>query len=56
MTWAVGATSIFGSAFVASDIQVSWPNGFQRDCLQKVTPWATILLVASLGQSKLDFV
>jgi hypothetical protein len=36
MTWIVGTVPPFGYSILASDIRVSWANGTERDCLQKI--------------------
>jgi hypothetical protein len=36
MTWIVGTVPPFGYSILASDIRVRWPDGTEKDCLQKI--------------------
>lgn len=49
MTWVIGMPFMFGYGLLISDIRVSWPNGVEHDCLQKVYPLCRFVVGAFAG-------
>jgi hypothetical protein len=55
MTWIVGTVPPFGYSILVSDIQVSWLDGTQRDCLQKIHKVGDDFLCGFAGSVRLGF-
>src|SRR2546425_5431979 len=56
MTWIVGTVPPFGYSILISDIRVSWPDGTERDCLQKIHKVGDDFLCGFAGSVRLGFV
>ncbi len=54
MTWVVGAASM-GYAVGISDIRVTYKNGIERDCVQKIYPVSRFIAAGFAGSVKLGF-
>jgi hypothetical protein len=55
MTWIVGTVPPFGYSILVSDVAVSWPDGTERDCLQKVHKVGDDFLCGFAGSVSLGF-
>jgi len=59
MTWIVGKTSLFGHAYLVSDIRVAFAdasdNKSYKDCLQKIHPIGRFVLGGFSGSVRLGF-
>ena len=56
MTWIVGTVPPFGYSILVSDIRVSWADGTERDCLQKIYKVGDDFLCGFAGSVKLGFI
>jgi hypothetical protein len=55
MTWVVGGTSPFGYGFLISDVRVRFPDGEERDLLQKVYPVGNFIAAGFAGSVRIGF-
>jgi hypothetical protein len=55
MTWIVGAAASTGYAVGVSDIRVSFGNGQELDCLQKLYPMARFIAAGFAGSVEIGF-
>lgn len=55
MTWIVGTLTPFGLGIVASDIRVTFTDGREVDCLQKIHPVGGGLLAGFAGSVRIGF-
>jgi hypothetical protein len=55
MTWIVGAAASTGYAVGVSDIRVSFGNGQELDCLQKLYPMARFIAAGFAGSVEMGF-
>src|SRR5258706_3445289 len=55
MTWIVGAAATTGYAVGVSDIRVSFGNGQELDCLQKLYPMARFIAAGFAGSVEIRF-
>jgi hypothetical protein len=55
MTWIVGTVPPFGYSILVSDIRVSWADGTERDCLQKIHKVGHDLLCGFAGSVRIGF-
>ena len=55
MTWIVGTACPFGYAIGLSDIRVTFPDGSERDCLQKIYPVGRFIAAGFAGSVKIGF-
>src|ERR1019366_6594510 len=55
MTWIVGTVPPFGYSILVSDICVSWADGTERDCLQKIHKVGDDLLCGFAGSVRIGF-
>ncbi len=55
MTWIVGTVPPFGYSILVSDIRVSWSNGTERDCLQKIYNLGNDYLCGFAGSVRTGF-
>jgi hypothetical protein len=55
MTWIVGAAATTGYAVGVSDIRVSFGNGQELDCLQKIYPMARFVVAGFAGSVEIGF-
>src|SRR6266567_2360656 len=56
MTWIVGTVPPFGYSILVSDIRVSWTDGIERHCLQKVHKVGEDFLCGFAGSVRIGFV
>jgi hypothetical protein len=56
MTWIVGTVPPFGYSILVSDIHVSWTDGTERDCLQKIHMVGDDLICGFAGSVRVGFV
>lgn len=56
MTWIVGMPFMLGYPVLISDIRVTWPDGIERDCLQKVYPVGRYIAAGFAGSVFSGFV
>ena len=55
MTWIVGAAAALGYAVGISDIRVTFSDGSERDCLQKIYPMARFIAAGFAGSVRIGF-
>ena len=55
MTWIVGTVPPFGYSILISDIRVSWADGTELDCLQKIHKVGDDFLCGFAGSIKIGF-
>jgi hypothetical protein len=55
MTWVVGAATPFGYGTGISDIRVTFSNGGERDCLQKIYPVGRFIAAGFAGSVAIGF-
>lgn len=55
MTWIVGTVPPFGYSILVSDVRVSWGDGTERDCLQKIHKVGDDFLCGFAGSVKIGF-
>jgi hypothetical protein len=55
MTWIVGAAASLGYAVGISDIRVTFSDGSERDCLQKLYPMARFIAAGFAGSVRVGF-
>ncbi len=55
MTWIVGAAAPAGYAVGISDIRVTFSDGSERDCLQKIYPMARFIAAGFAGSVRIGF-
>lgn len=55
MTWIVGAAAPAGYAVGISEIRVTFSDGSQRDCLQKIYPMARFIAAGFAGSVRIGF-
>jgi ATP-dependent protease HslVU (ClpYQ) peptidase subunit len=55
MTWIVGVASPVGYALSISDIRVTFRDGSEKDCLQKLYPMARFIAAGFAGSVKIGF-
>jgi hypothetical protein len=55
MTWIVGAAATTGYAVGVSDVRVSFGNGQELDCLQKLYPMARFIAAGFAGSVEIGF-
>jgi hypothetical protein len=55
MTWIVGAAAALGYAVGISDIRVTFGDGSERDCLQKIYPMARFVAAGFAGSVEIGF-
>ncbi len=55
MTWIVGAAAPLGYAVGISDVRVTFGDGSERDCLQKIYPVARFVAAGFAGSVKIGF-
>jgi hypothetical protein len=55
MTWIVGAAAALGYSVAISDIRVTFGDGSERDCLQKIYPMARFIAAGFAGSVKIGF-
>ncbi len=55
MTWIVGAAAALGYAVGISDIRVTFSDGSERDCLQKIYPIARFVAAGFAGSVRIGF-
>jgi len=55
MTWIIGTVPPFGYSILVSDIRVSWSNGTERDCLQKMHKIGDDYLCGFAGSVRVGF-
>lgn len=55
MTWIVGAPTIFGYGFGISDVRVTFGDGTERDCLQKVHQVGQFIAGGFAGSVRIGF-
>src|SRR5436309_13264418 len=56
MTWIVGTVPPFGYSILVSDTCVSWSNGTEKACLQKIHKAVYDFLCGFAGSVKIGFV
>lgn len=56
MTWIVGTVPPFGSSYLISDICVSWQDGTEKHCLQKIHKVGRDFLCGFAGSVQIGFV
>jgi hypothetical protein len=55
MTWIVGASAALGYAVGISDIRVTFEDGSEQDCLQKIYPMANFIAAGFAGSVQIGF-
>jgi len=55
MTWIVGAAAALGYAVGISDVRVTFGDGSERDCLQKIYPMARFIAAGFAGSVQIGF-
>jgi hypothetical protein len=55
MTWIVGASAALGYAVGISDVRVTFRDGSERDCLQKIYPMARFIAAGFAGSVQIGF-
>ena len=55
MTWIVATPTRLGYAVALSDIRVTWSNGVEEDCLQKIYPVGKDLALGFAGSVRIGF-
>jgi hypothetical protein len=55
VTWIVGAAAALGYAVGISDIRVTFSDGSERDCLQKIYPMARFIAAGFAGSVRIGF-
>jgi hypothetical protein len=55
MTWVIGTPTIFGYAIGLSDIRVTFSDGSERDCLQKIYPVGRFIAAGFAGSVAIGF-
>jgi hypothetical protein len=55
MTWIVGAAAALGYAVGISDIRVTFSDGSERDCLQKIYPMSRFIAAGFAGSVRIGF-
>jgi hypothetical protein len=55
MTWIVGAAAVLGYAVGISDVRVTFSDGSERDCLQKIYPMARFIAAGFAGSVQIGF-
>jgi hypothetical protein len=55
MTWIVGAAASLGYAVGISDIRVTFADGSEKDCLQKIYPMARFIAAGFAGSVRIGF-
>ena len=56
MTWVIGGSTLLGYGFTLSDICVSFDEGKEMDCLQKVCPLSKFIAAGFSDSAKLGFI
>ena len=55
MTWIIGAAAALGYAVGISDIRVTFSDGTERDCLQKIYPISRFIAAGFAGSVRIGF-
>jgi hypothetical protein len=55
MTWIVGAAAIGGYAVAISDVRVTFADGREMDCLQKLYPMSRFIVAGFAGSVRIGF-
>jgi hypothetical protein len=55
MTWVIGASSIFDYGAMMSDVRVTFPDGSERDLVQKAYPVGRYIVAGFAGSVKIGF-
>lgn len=55
MTWIVGAAAIGGYAVAISDVRVTFADGREMDCLQKLYPMSRFIAAGFAGSVRIGF-
>jgi hypothetical protein len=55
MTWIIGAAAALGYAVGISDVRVTFPDGSERDCLQKIYPISRFIAAGFAGSVRIGF-
>jgi hypothetical protein len=55
MTWVVGSTTPFGYGIGLSDIRITFTDGTERDCLQKIYPVGPFIAAGFAGSVAIGF-
>jgi hypothetical protein len=55
MTWIVGAAAVLGYAVGISDVRVTFADGTERDCLQKIYPMGRFIAAGFAGSVGIGF-
>ena len=55
MTWIIGASTLMGYAIGISDIRVTFADGIEKDCLQKLYPMGRFIAAGFAGSVRIGF-
>jgi hypothetical protein len=55
MTWIIGASALMGYAVCISDIRVTFADGSEKDCLQKLYPMSRFIAAGFAGSVRIGF-
>lgn len=55
MTWIIGASTVIGYAVGISDIRVTFADGSEKDCLQKLYPMSRFIAAGFAGSVRIGF-
>lgn len=56
MTWIVGTVPPFGYSLMVADVRVSWADGMERDCLQKIHQVGEDYIYGFAGSVRIGFI